>query len=79
MTRNLKTYIFQAGQTGKSAECVIYTRDASGVIERTGHRINGNHGATHHQHEETLTGWPERRVFWADATGPSIGAAPLKF
>jgi hypothetical protein len=77
--RNLKTYIEQSGQNGKNAECAIYTRDASGVIERTGHRINGNQDANQYQHEERLQGWPERRVFWVDATGPSIGAAPIAF
>ena len=77
--RTLTDYIRQAGQAGKSAECAIYTRDASGIITRMGARLNGNHDAIQYAHEERLMGWPERRVFWTDETGPSIGAAPLSF
>jgi hypothetical protein len=75
----LKTYIEQTGQAGKGAECAMYQRDASGIIARTGHRINGNHNATQYLYEEKLISWPEKRVFWVDATGPTIGAAPVAF
>lgn len=77
--RSLTDYVRLAGQSGKGAECAIYTRDASGIITRLDLRINGNRNATQYAHEERLMGWPERRVFWVDETGPSIGAAPLSF
>ena len=77
--RTLKTYVSQTGQSGKTAECALYIRDASGLITRMGERISGARDAIQYAHEELLSGWPERRVFWADETGPSIGAAPIAF
>ena len=77
--RSLANYIRLAGQSGKGAECAIYARDASGIITRLDLRISGARDATQYAHEERLAGWPERRVFWADDTGPSIGAAPIAF
>ena len=57
----------------------MYARDASGLITRMGERISGARDAIQYAHEERLVGWPERRVFWVDETGPSIGAAPIAF
>ena len=78
-TRNLIDYIRQAGRTGQSAECAIYTRAASGILTRTEVRIDYADTMEHYEHEERLDGWPERRVFWTSATGAAVGAAPLKF
>ena len=57
----------------------MYTRDAAGIIARLDLRIDGTRNAIQYAHEERLSGWPERRVFWTDETGPSIGAAPILF
>ena len=77
--RTLKAYVQQAGQAGKAAECALYTRDESGLITRLDLRINGTRDAAQYAHEERLSGHPERRIFWVDETGPSIGAAPIAF
>jgi hypothetical protein len=58
---------------------VTYTRDASGVITRTHSRVNMRAAdrAAEYPHAETLMGWPESRVYWRDASGRSVGVAPL--
>ena len=54
---------------------VVYTRDASGQLQR--HSIRGMHKEQHMEHynigptteTERLIGWPERSVEWHGNTG----------
>ena len=57
---------------------VFYHRTSNGSIGRLDSiisdrpRILGSY-----PHEQTLVGFPENVVFWADATGVSVGIAPI--
>ena len=58
---------------------VTYTRDESGIVTRTHERVTMTkvERAADYQHRETLTGWPERAVYWTRETGRATGVAPL--
>lgn len=58
---------------------ITYTRDESGIITRAHGRVTMSKAerAADYQHRETLTGWPERSVYWMREDGRSMGVAPL--
>ena len=58
---------------------VTYLRTLEGNIERLPNAITTQLGNSLHpyRHEETLVGWPESKVYWANARGPAVGLAPL--
>jgi len=57
---------------------VTYLRTPEGNIERLPDAIVTQFGALHpYRHEETLVGYPESRVYWANDRGPAVGLAPL--
>jgi hypothetical protein len=58
----------------------IYRRDSSGILTRTGQteHYDDTDRAAYYPHPEQLLGWPERRVYWRDASGQSVGIAPTE-
>jgi hypothetical protein len=57
---------------------VLYTRSVTGLILRNGHVVlHGYNEIDPYVHEETLSGWPESKVFWDRAEGVSTGLAPF--
>lgn len=65
-------------QQSPTAKYVPYVRSSYGHIERL---IDNIYSCSDEQlalfpHEEALSGWPESRVFWAEATGMCVGIAP---
>jgi hypothetical protein len=58
----------------------IYRRDSSGILTRTGQteHFDDTDRAAYYPHAEQLRGWPERRVYWRDASGQSVGLAPVE-
>ena len=58
-------------------EYVIYTREKSGVLSRTGEIVDTDVRQINlgEEFEERLVGWPERTIYWASSTGPTIGYA----
>jgi hypothetical protein len=56
---------------------VPYLRSTKGKIERFADSIydSSDDSRGPYVHEDALVGWPERYVFWAKATGPSVGIA----
>jgi hypothetical protein len=58
----------------------IYRRDSSGILTRTGQteHYDDTDRAAYYPHAEALMGWPERRVYWRDASGQSVGIAPTE-
>jgi excisionase family DNA binding protein len=58
---------------------IVYTRTESGAIVRVHDRVTLTKAerVADYQHRETLTGWPERAVYWTRATGRAAGVAPL--
>jgi hypothetical protein len=58
----------------------IYSRDSSGILTRTGQveHFEATDRAAYYPHPEPLLGWPERRVYWRDASGQSVGIAPTE-
>lgn len=60
---------------------VPYIRNQDGSIERISDAIfESYHGEMKpYLFEEQLIGWPEPKVFWAKAGGPSVGIAPLRY
>jgi hypothetical protein len=58
---------------------VPYVRTAEGYIERISYAIfnSSDEHPPLYIHEQTVSGWPESRVFWAHETGPSVGIAPI--
>ena len=64
-------------------EYAIYYRSDSGDITRLGHTLDDearplSTADRGDWDEERLAGWPERRVFWNNATGVAIGYAPIR-
>jgi hypothetical protein len=58
---------------------VPYIRTAEGQIERVSYAVfnSPDEPPAPYVHEQSISGWPESRVFWARETGPSVGIAPL--
>ena len=58
---------------------VPYVRTAEGYVERISFAIyNSPYNVLYpYIYEERLVGWPERKVFWAAKSGPSVGLAPI--
>jgi hypothetical protein len=58
---------------------VTYLRTPEGNIERLPDVVIKQSGNSLHpyQYEETLVGWPESKVYWANSRGPAVGLAPL--
>ena len=58
---------------------VTYLRTLEGKIERLPDAITTAFGGSLHpyRHEQTLVGWPESKVYWANDRGPAVGLAPL--
>ena len=58
---------------------VTYLRTLEGNIERLPHAITTQLGNSlqPYNYEETLVGWPESKVYWANDRGPAVGLAPL--
>lgn len=57
---------------------VTYLRTFEGNIERLPNAITQLGNSLHpYQYEETLVGWPESKVYWANDRGPAVGLAPL--
>lgn len=58
---------------------VPYIRTAEGHIERVSYAVYNSLGEppAPYVHEQSISGWPEPRVFWAKETGASVGIAPL--
>ena len=58
-------------------EYVIYTREESGILSRSGEVVDSDVREIDlgEMAEEKLTGWPERTIYWASATGATIGYA----
>ncbi|WON73903.1 hypothetical protein [Nitrosospira sp. Is2] len=54
---------------------VTYLRTLEGNIERLPKAVTTQLGPYHY--EETLVGWPESKVYWANDRGPAVGLAPL--
>ncbi|PTR16079.1 hypothetical protein C8R31_10293 [Nitrosospira sp. Nsp2] len=54
---------------------VTYLRTLEGNIERLPNATATQLGPYHY--EETLVGWPESKVYWANDRGPAVGLAPL--
>lgn len=57
---------------------VTYLRTPDGNIERQPDAIvMRSDSLDPYMHEETLVGWPEPKVYWANDRGPAVGLAPL--
>jgi hypothetical protein len=58
---------------------VTYLRTLEGNIERLSNAITTQLGNSPHPYyyEETLVGWPESKVYWANDRGPAVGLARL--
>ncbi|PTR17675.1 hypothetical protein C8R31_101842 [Nitrosospira sp. Nsp2] len=58
---------------------VPYIRTAEGFIERVSYAVynSPDEPPAPYVHEQSISGWPESTVFWAKATGRSVGIAPL--
>jgi hypothetical protein len=57
---------------------VTYLRTSDGNIERQPDAIvMRSDSLDPYMHEETLVGWPEPIVYWANDRGPAVGLAPL--
>ena len=58
---------------------ITYPRTPDGNIERQPDAIVMHSDASldPYMYEEALVGWPERKVYWANDRGPSVGLAPL--
>ncbi len=57
---------------------VTYLRTSDGNIERQPDAIvMRSDSLDPYMHEETLVGWPEPKVYWANDRGPAVGLAPL--
>ena len=57
---------------------VTYLRTVDGNIERLHNAITTQGNSLHPYHyEETLVGWPESKVYWANDRGPAVGLAPM--
>jgi hypothetical protein len=63
------------------AKYVPYVRTKEGYIERKSYAIfnASDNCLLPYVHEESLIGWPESKVYWANHAGPSVGLAPLSF
>lgn len=61
-------------------EYALYYRSDSGDLTRDGYIIDDETRIVDRGEwaEEQLTGWPERRVYWNNATGPAVGYAPIR-
>jgi hypothetical protein len=59
---------------------VTYLRTLEGNIERLPNAITTQLGNSlqPYNYEETLVGWPESKVYWANDRGPAVGLAPLE-
>jgi hypothetical protein len=63
---------------GRMTQYVLYIRTADGHVERKEFAIFHSHGPIEpYVHAEVLVGWPEPKVFWDHAIGPSVGIAIL--
>ena len=57
---------------------VFYDRTCDGSIEQWDSIISDRPGMLgSYPYKQNLVGFPEAVVFWADATGESIGVAPV--
>jgi hypothetical protein len=58
---------------------ITYLRTLDGNIERKPDAVvmHSDDSLKPYMHEETLVGWPESKVYWANDRGPSVGLAPL--
>lgn len=58
-------------------EYMIYTRDESGIISRTGSFVDTTVREIEmgEEIEERLTGWPERTIYWTSKAGCATGYA----
>jgi hypothetical protein len=65
-------------ELGKMAKCITYVRDTEGKIERKPNVITNcpDDSMDPYFYEETLVGFPESKVYWANSVGPSVGIAP---
>lgn len=61
----------------ESEFCVVYERDESGALIRTGRTLPMSEVRRHEpEYGEVLLGWPESVVLWMSETGASVGFAP---
>ncbi|SEP36906.1 hypothetical protein SAMN05216316_2652 [Nitrosovibrio sp. Nv6] len=57
---------------------VLYIRNKAGSVERKGFATFLCYWSqVPYVYEEVLVEWPEKKVFWANDEGPSIGMAPM--
>jgi hypothetical protein len=58
-------------------EYVIYERDTSGILTRTGRVVDSEVMSLDmgQEIEEKMSGWPEKTVYWTNQDGFAIGYA----
>jgi hypothetical protein len=68
----------QVGKEATTMRYITYTRDESGVLQRTHGKlsITAAQRAEDYPHAERLVGWPERTVYWTRRSGAAVGLAP---